>query len=371
MADVCYCFGEGAPLDVNDMKLDIPPGFDFDFCAADTVLQATVRDGRIVLPSGTSYRYLKLPDADRMTLPLARKVRELVNNGARIIGDKRFTHAPGLTDFPECDTELKKIAAELWDGNHVICGKTLGEVFVQDELQPDFEGEALHYIHRRIDATDIYFVSHQENRPATVTCTFRVAGKRPELWDPETGAIRVLPEFSERDSRIRVPLQFEPMQSWFVVFRERESTAEVAKETEREKNFPELRMIQDVSGPWQVSFDPRWGGPDTAMDFAELTDWSKHADPRIHYYSGTAIYRVSFDMPASVVQPSRVLLDLGSVEVMAQRETQRDRLRCGLETVLSHRHFRCSAYREKRPGNLRRQSVGQSPDRRRTASARR
>ena len=118
---------------------------------------------------------------------------------------------------------MKQIAAALWDANRVVSGKTLAEVFAQDGLQPDFEGAGLRYIHRRVGEADIYFVSHQENRPLDATCTFRVAGKRPELWDPETGAIRELPEFAENDGRITVPLRFEPMQSWFVVFRKQQS----------------------------------------------------------------------------------------------------------------------------------------------------
>jgi hypothetical protein len=218
VADVCYWFGEGAPLNVNDMKLELPQGHDLDFCSADVVLQMSVKNGRLILPSGANYRYLRLPDSDRMTLPLARKVRELVAAGARVIGGKRPRGTPGLTGFPRSDAEVEQIAAELWDAKRVGSGKTLAEVFAQDGLKPDFEGEGLSYIHRRVGEAEIYYVSHQENRRLDTTCTFRVGGKRPELWDPETGAIRELPDFFEKEGRISVPLRFEPMQSWFVVF---------------------------------------------------------------------------------------------------------------------------------------------------------
>jgi len=140
VADVCYWFGEGAPLNVNDMKLELPQGHDLDFCSADVVLQMSVKNGRLILPSGANYRYLRLPDSDRMTLPLARKVRELVASGARVIGGKRPKGTPGLTGFPRSDAEVGQIAAELWDANRVVSGKTLAEVFAQDGLKPDFEG---------------------------------------------------------------------------------------------------------------------------------------------------------------------------------------------------------------------------------------
>lgn len=312
VADVCYWPGEGAPLNVNDLKLELPQGYDFDFCSAEMVLRMSVRDGLLVLPSGASYRYLQLPDAERMSLPLARKIRELVDGGARVIGGRRLQGTPGLTDFPRCDAELETIAASLWDAGRIVAGRSLADVFVQDRLPPDFEGGALQYIHRRVGEAEVYFVSHQENRPLDVTCTFRVAGKQPELWDPETGIIRDLPEFAERAGRTVVPLRFEPMQSWFVVFRDHARLVERGG-----RNFLARTERATVGGQWRVAFDAKWGGPDKPVTLAALTDWSKHADPRIHYYSGTAVYRTTFQSEFQDPK-STVFLDLGAVEVMAR-----------------------------------------------------
>jgi hypothetical protein len=330
--DVCYWFGEGAPLSVNDMRLEIPEGYDFDLCSSEIVRQMSVRDGRVVLPSGLSYRYLLLPDSDRMTLPLAQKIRELVNAGARVIGAKRPKGTPGLTDFPRCDAELEKIAAALWDKKRVISGKTLGEVFAQDKLLPDFEGGNLRYIHRRAAGADIYFVSHQENCQLATSCTFRVTGKCPELWDPETGDIRGLPEFADKNGRTTVPLRFEPMQSWFVVFRNEAQRDKVTsvfaqatpdKEAQSGKNFHELKAVMEIAGAWDVQFDPKWGGPNQPVTFDKLEDWSKRAEEVIRYFSGTAVYRKAFQMPGSEKsafgnRQSKIYLDLGQVEVMAR-----------------------------------------------------
>lgn len=326
VADVCAWFGEGAPLNVNDMKFELPRGYDYDLCSAELVRQMTVRDGRVVLPSGANYAYLRLPDSDRLTLPLARKIRELAAAGARIIGGPRPRGTPGLADYPRSEAELEKIAAELWDSGRVITGKSWAEIFAADRLRPDFEGEGLSYLHRRVGEAEIYFVSHQEDRVREVACTFRVSGRQPELWNPETGAIRDLPKFTEQDGRITVPLRFEPMQSWFVVFRR--AAAPPAPRAAAGTNFPTRRELTGVSGPWRVSFDPKWGGPQEEVTFAQLTDWSKHADLRIHYYSGTAIYRTTFRLAALAPSDSTLLLDLGAVEVMARvRVNGRD---CGI-----------------------------------------
>jgi hypothetical protein len=307
VADVCYWFGEGAPLNVNDMTLEIPKGYEFDLCSSETVLQMSVKDDRVVLPSGTSYRYLRLPDTDRMTPLLARKVRELAEAGARIIGGQQLQGAPGLTDFPQCDAEVVKL-------NPLISGKTVAEAFAQDGLKPDFEGEGLRYIHRRVGEADVYFVSHSQEQPQDVRCTFRVAGAEPELWDPETGAIYASPEFSVNDGRTTLMLHFDPMQSWFVVF----SCNRHASRDAAARNFPSRSERTTLSGPWQVTFDPKWGGPAKPVTFTALEDWRTHSDPAIHYYSGTAVYRTTFDRPSTVTRPPSLFLDLGSVEVMAR-----------------------------------------------------
>ena len=316
VADVVYWFGEGSPLNVNDMHPDIPAGYDFDLCSSENVLQMKMHGQQIVLPSGTRYRYLLLPDSDRMTAPLARKVQELVEAGARVIGGKKPKSAPGLKDYPHSDSEIAVIGAALWDTRRVITGKTLSEVFTQDGLKPDFEGQDLLFIHRQAGEAEVYFVSHQENRPLDRVCTFRVSGKRPELWDAETGAIRLLPDFAVRDGRISVPLHFEPMQSWFVVFRAAIGDAARSEQA----NFSMPRALRQIAGQWQVGFDPRWGGPAEAVAFDNLTDWSKHPDSHIHYYSGTATYRKSLTLSRQEVsgKEGRLLLDLGAVEVMAR-----------------------------------------------------
>ena len=47
-----------------------------------------VRDGRVALPDGISYRLLVLPDTPTMTPALVAKVRELVLAGATVVGHR-------------------------------------------------------------------------------------------------------------------------------------------------------------------------------------------------------------------------------------------------------------------------------------------
>ncbi len=90
---------------------------------------------------------------------------------------------------------------------------------------PDFEPTArssdapINYIHRRAGDADVYFVANRRRRSEDLVCTFRVSGKRPELWNPETGEITPIGVSETVDGRTRVPLQLGPAGSVFVVFR--------------------------------------------------------------------------------------------------------------------------------------------------------
>jgi hypothetical protein len=73
----------------------------------------------------------------------------------------------------------------------------------------------------------------------------------------------------------------------------------------------------EVRGRWKVRFAPGGGAPES-ITLERLLSWSEHADPGVRYYSGTATYSATFDVPAGLLRPDRRLdLDLGRVEVMA------------------------------------------------------
>ncbi|MCX7006303.1 MAG: glycosyl hydrolase, partial [Kiritimatiellaeota bacterium] len=180
-------------------------------------------------------------------------------------------------------------------------------------VAPDFEATGdVRYIHRREAGAEIYFVGNRSAQPLATECRFRVTGKQPELWNPLTGERRALTNFCEHDGRTSVPLEFAPQQSCFVIFRNR---ARVGGPDDA-KNFHELTAIEETAGPWQVSFDPKGGGPESVV-FEKLDDWSKRPEEGIRYYSGVATYRTSFQLPSLDTRQSTLCLDLGAVHAIA------------------------------------------------------
>ena len=86
---------------------------------------------------------------------------------------------------------------------------------------PDFaaEGGKVNWIHRRAAGADYWFVASPETGPRRVVCSFRIAGRRPELWDPETGRIAPVATYAVKDGVTTLPITFGPCASRFVVFR--------------------------------------------------------------------------------------------------------------------------------------------------------
>lgn len=179
-------------------------------------------------------------------------------------------------------------------------------------VPPDFESDGpLRYTHRRDGQTDVYFVANREDRLVKANCSFRISGKTPEIWNPLTGETRLLPEFKVEDGLTTVAMRFEPTQSFFVVFRTQGTNTKLAG-----RNFPDITKVAELPGPWEVTFDPRWGGPGR-VTFETLDDWSRRPEVWFKYYSGTAHYRKAFDAPQTSAQ-QRLYLDLGAVKNLAR-----------------------------------------------------
>ena len=168
------------------------------------------------------------------------------------------------------------------------------ELLEQMGVKSDFEADApLRFIHRKDGAEDFYFIANGESQAQSATCRFRVAGRQPEWWDPLTGARRLLPEFTQEGGLTAIPLRLEPLESGFVVFRK----PALRPSSVRATNFPRFEPIITLGAPWELAFDPKWGGPERIV-FPELEDWSKRPEPGIRHYSGKATYRTKFDCPA-------------------------------------------------------------------------
>jgi len=371
VADAAYYTGESAPVEMRLGNPRLPAGYDFDALNADVLLHgATVKHGRLTLASGANYAALILPEADRdMTPALLQRIAELVHDGATVVGAPP-QQSPSLAGFPKCDQQVKKLAAKLWgkcDGTkllansygrgQVIWGQPMAEVFAAQKLTPDFEFAGLDAEsklvcgHRVAGKADIYFVSNQRRQADIADCTFRVSGKTPELWHPDTGVIERASVWHEQGGRTTVHLDFDPAGSVFVVFRstaagdqivtakvdsqwqtlsgangeilvkatsDGTATFKTASGETLQATAENVPAAQEISGRWTLNFPPNWGAP-PSVTLDKLISWTEHPDQGVEYFSGTASYEKEIEIPDGRLSTGRELwLDLGAVKNFAE-----------------------------------------------------
>ena len=332
VADALYYRGDGiGQIEQRKTEPALPAeGYDHDNINLDALLhRLTVRDGRLTLPDGMSYRMMVLPANTPMTPEALMKIAGLVRGGATVVGPKPAGIA-GRVLRAEARSEFDAMVAELWsdrfEDGKIFSGRA-EEALRALKLRPDFEYSGLSHrgtidwIHRRAGNVDIYFVASRWDTEEKIAATFRIGGRQPELWDSVTGEIRDARSFTQTDGRTTVPLEFGPRGSVFVVFR-RPISRRVAGMSQ--SNYPELHQLQELKGSWRVAFDPKWGGP-ASVTFDSLVDWTKRPEWEIQHYSGAARYTKSFTLVAAPKPGSRIMLDLGEVhEVASVRLNGRD-----------------------------------------------
>jgi hypothetical protein len=349
VSDVAYFYGEDAPATVPFWKKndpDLPTHYDADFVNADVLLHgATATAGRLRLASGIEYRLLVLPsDLRVLSIPLLRSVHELVKQGAVLLGPKSVG-SPSLADGTNAQGESDRLAADLWgEGDQparghvfgkgkVYSGMNIEDVLAAEKDEKDFSWSApenigqdvpyslpgadsdedLIFIHRQDSDRDIYFVSTQKHHAFDVKATFRVTGKTPRLWHPESGKADAV-SYTVQEGLTVVPLHFDAQGSVFVVFE--------GSGAPGSKSLPTAvgTQLSSMDGAWKVTFPSNLGAP-AETEFASLNSWTQNADAGVKYFSGTAVYHKQLSAPKEwFTTGAKLMLDLGTVKEMAEVE---------------------------------------------------
>lgn len=325
VADILYYYGEDNNITslFGEKLPDIPKGYNFDFVNADALTHViNVNNGIITTPGGTSYNLLVLDANSRqMSLPVLKKLKDLLNAGLIIAGEKPLM-TPSLSDDPAA---WKSIADELWANEKgvnvigkgkVFAGQTLKDVFNTLKIAPDFsyagpQNVNLLYVHRKMDNIDLYWINNREKSVEDIEATFRVTGREAEIWHPETGAIE-RPSYRTESGKTTVSLHLQPSDAVFVVFRNKTSKSSFTAPKLTESS------LAKIEGPWTVKFQLKRGAPEQIV-LSSLTPWNENSDKGVKYFSGTGNYSTTFKASSDwLKQGNKLCLDLGSVKNLAE-----------------------------------------------------
>ncbi len=357
VSDLLVFVGDGAPNGVvrrTEFNPNIPKGTNFDCVNADVLIHRIKFDkGELVLPEGTRYKALVLASTDKIKLSTLKRLHELAQSGALIVGQKP-QELMGYKQTAAQKAEFEQLIQAIWSRPTTIRHFNWTEIFKQHKIQPDFNIEGrddINVMHRKAGDTDIYFLHNPDSISQNFNMTFRVNGKIPELWNPMDGSVKKWAHFVETATDTKGIISLKPEESVFVVFRASSKDIVSIKLEKTSSNavfynkinkleaiitkngnfkiplsnnatwdftvndLPEPQML---SGAWQVDFKRvfDFGGSHT---FENLTDWKDHTNDSIKHYAGTATYKKTFKFDKNIKKNGqKVTLDLGKVSIAAQ-----------------------------------------------------
>ena len=233
-ADALVYMGDALPnveMSAAEIERTLPANIKFQYINQEVLLdRLTVKDGLIYLDGRVPFKFLMLR-GNRMHVETARKVEQLVKDGALVYG-QRPVATLSLRDMEKNNAELRTIADSVWgaeslDGDYHKYGKgmvvwTLRRL--QKSYRPDLEVRGLGindvlYIHKTLGDVDYYYIVNKDNlQSVNFEAVFDLEGVCPEIWDPMSGTVRNQAMYlNTSDGRTCVPLTLRPKQSVFVV----------------------------------------------------------------------------------------------------------------------------------------------------------
>ncbi|MFV0564735.1 MAG: glycosyl hydrolase [Flavobacteriaceae bacterium] len=284
-------------------------GYKYDSFNSDVLLGTEVKNGKIVFKNALTYQFLVFPDnrkmmpSNIMSLAVAKKISDLAKAGATIfVGEK----PNAIANFNTDKTQWQKVVDEIWSGNgqkqwtlgkgKIIKLPYLGQDFSELGIIPNImveksEAGTLAWTQRQTNNETIYFLSNQKDEKRQLEVSFRISGKQPILYHPVSNKTKTLEHWKVENGRTIVPLQFQPNEAYFVVFKEKTSN----KTSNGKLNWPTFKNVKTLGENWTLQFNKDYHGPSRPIQINKLFDWTTATNDSIKYYSGTASYTKTFN----------------------------------------------------------------------------
>lgn len=306
-ADVCFFISEESPRMSGWVDEKLSTGYDYDFINSDVIENSVqVKDGRLVLPSGISYALLVLPPLNTMRPEVLKRIKELVEQGATILGCP-IERSPSMTNYPQCDTEVQKLSTAIWGNTdyqteNIIDRKVgKGQVFCNVPINTVLEKtgtlEAVSidptipflWKQRILDKGSVFFLANQKDVLLNADVAFNSDGYQPELWNPVDGTKRKLEKFSYVGGKTIIPVTLDGYESCFIVFQEKGGVPKGSKQSEE-------KVLATLDNSWDIEFFNKWTKEKIELKQHGLENWAESEDEQVRHFSGAITYKNDFEI---------------------------------------------------------------------------
>lgn len=320
VADIAYYYGEDTNLTglyFNELPIHIK-GYNYDFVNPTILLQVLkVENGVLTTPTGMRYSALYLDkNVKRMSMDILKKLEEFANAGVLICGAK----PEQLANLNADETEFKQIVNRIWHSGkkNVSTNIPVENILTDNGINPDLTftqtpTAEIRYVHRSLPEGEIYWITNLSDKAQNVEASFRITGKRPQIWRADTGE-KAYTNYNITNNRTFIQLDLVPHDAVFILF-----TEETDKLSEQ---FPKTieTTITQISTPWEISFQEGRGAPNS-ITLDRLCSYTELQNDSIKYFSGTATYHNSFVFSQKELKKqkqTRFWIDLGDVKDLAE-----------------------------------------------------
>ena len=193
------------------------------------------------------------------------------------------------------------MADEIWSKTNVT---TFDKINLKPDVIISRAKNKILYRHRQSSDQDIYWLNNRGEESTNTEVSFKVSGKIPALWNPQTGKTEKV-SYKIVDGRTIIPLKFESWDAYFIIFKGKTTAKSYTKTVSKES------LVTPITGTWKASFNNK------IIDFEELTSWSENPDADVKYFSGTATYENTFTL-SNPDKSGNYIIDLGDVKHIAE-----------------------------------------------------
>lgn len=211
VADVIVYPGESG---VVSRIPDVPYGFLWETIDKETLLNSLhVRSSRLYTDDGRNARILYV-EGGKMSLAELNKIAELAAGGAFIGGTM-----PSACLDPADEAVFQRTAEKVSLSGNVMTGKTIRSILKAAGVKPDVKTkvDSLVFEHRHLSDAEIYRIQNAGTHSGKTKVRFRVRGRRPYQWNPDTGEILPV-SYKLKKRSTKVTFYTVPGDDTFIVF---------------------------------------------------------------------------------------------------------------------------------------------------------
>ena len=295
-------------------------GHTFDFISDRLLADAGVQNGEIITAPGVlPYKALVIPGCAYMPPETLEKILQMARDGAVVVMEQFPGDVPGLFDLESRQAKfhalLDELAFEENENGLMECRVGNGVILLSEDFHNALDSRGIHaeeitryglkYSRRAMeDGKYYYLVNHTPDHLDTLL-PLNTLARAVVIMDPQSGEAG-LAHMEQADGSCQVRVQLSSGQSLILRTCEGDIPLQDSWKYYQRSGDPVF-----VTGPWTL--EGIEGGPEIpqVVRMERLTPWTGLGDTAWNRFSGTAVYKTTFEMPAH--SADQYQLELGAV----------------------------------------------------------